>query len=84
MAVLTANYRGYTASATLYKVFWCQLRRRGNRWLERQIRRKTPDSTTNPEEDVTPRVTLADYGAEAVVAATIDVITGAEDRILAR
>ena len=49
--------------------------------MERQIRRKTLDSATNPDEDVTPHVTLADYGAEAVVAATVDVITGVEDDI---
>ena len=35
----------------------------------------------NPEKDVTPRVMPSDYGAEAVVAATVDVITGAEDDI---
>ena len=50
---------------------------------------------TNPEEDTglgyksrgrryASCYTLADYGAEAVVAATVDVITGAEDRILPR
>ena len=35
----------------------------------------------NPEKDATPRVMPSNYGAEAVVAATVDVITGAEDDI---
>ena len=64
-------------------MFWCQFEddEAVDGSVERQIRRKTPDSAKNPEEDVTPRVTLADYGVEAVVAATVDVITGAEDDI---
>ena len=65
-------------------MFWCQFEddEAVDGSVERQIRRNlTPDSAKNPEEDVTPRVTLADYGAEAVVAATVDVITGAEDDI---
>ena len=49
---------------------------------------------TNPEEDTGlgyksrgrryASCYARDYGAEAVVAATVDVIAGAEDRILAR